>query len=159
MALPETNMEIQKPYRKKLKEGDIFRLKYPDDRYVFGQIVSLTAKTGGFENCIKVYVFDAVFSEPEKVIDLTSNELMFAPLFINRLGFSRGYMPIVDNKPVVQTSTKYCYFDVPFKKYLNAEGDEISNAKGAVGTWGLSNYLVLDDLVSEKLGIPVIEAT
>ena len=159
MALPETNMEVQKPYRKKLREGDIFRLKYPDDRYVFGQIVSLTAKAGGFENCIKVYVFDAVFNEPEKVIDLTSNELMFAPLFINRLGFSRGYMPIVDNKPVVQTSTKYCYFDVPFKKYLDAEGDEISNAKGVVGTWGLSNYLVLDDLVSEILGIPVIEAT
>jgi hypothetical protein len=84
---------------------------------------------------------------------------MFAPLFINRLGFSRGYMPIVDNKPVVQTTTKYCYFDVPFKKYLNAEGDEISSAKGVVGTWGLSNYLVLDDLVSEILGIPVIEAT
>ena len=45
------------------------------------------------------------------------------------------------------------------KKYLNAEGDEISNAKGLVGTWGLSNYLILDDWVSEKLGIPVIEAT
>ncbi len=159
MALPETNMEVQKAFRKKLKTGDIFRLKYPDDRYVFGQIVSLTGKAGGFENCIKVYVFDAVFSEPDKVIDLTSNELMLAPLFINRLGFSRGYMPVVDNKPVVQISTKYCYFDVLFKKYLNADGDEIPNAKGLVGIWGLSNYLVLDELVSEKLGIPIIEAS
>ncbi|MCF2861315.1 Imm26 family immunity protein [Pseudoalteromonas sp. Cnat2-41] len=157
MALPQTNMEVQKPYRKKPKVGDIFRLKYSGCRYIFGQVVSLTANTGGFENCIKVNVFDFVTSDPEKVNEDEFNELMFAPLFINRLGFSRGYMPILANKPLMKLTTKYCYFDVPFKKYIDPDGDEIPNPVGLVGTWGLSNYLVLDDLVSEKLGIPCID--
>ena len=44
---------------------------------------------------------------------------------------------------------------VLYKKYLDSEGNEIAGPKGLVGSWGLSNYLVMDDLISEKLGLPI----
>ncbi len=64
-------------------------------------------------------------------------------------------MPVIGNAPVKKTSSEYCYFDVLYKKYLDSEGNEIAGPKGLVGSWGLSNYLVMDDLISEKLGLPI----
>ena len=157
MELPSINMEIQSPYRKKLKVGDIFRLKYPNSRYLFGQITSLSAKAAGFKDCIKINVFESEHNCPDCPIKQSSKKLLIAPLFINRLGFSRGYMPVISNTDVIKTSSKYCYFDALFKKHLNDDGVEIPQATGLVGAWGLSNYLVLDDLVSEILGIGVME--
>ena len=44
VAFPETNIELQLPYRKHLKVGDVFRLRYPGERYFLGQVSSLNAK-------------------------------------------------------------------------------------------------------------------
>lgn len=156
MTFPKTNIELQVPYRKRLKVGDVFRLRYPEERYFLGQIVSLNAAAGGFEGCILINIFAFKHSTPIDISELTSYELLIAPLYINRIGFSRGYMPIIGNAPVIETSSQYCYFDVLHKKYLDSQGNEISESIGLVGDWGVSNYLVMDDLISEKLGLPAI---
>jgi hypothetical protein len=155
VAFPETNIELQLPYRKHLKVGDVFRLRYPGERYFLGQVSSLNAKAGGFDDCILINIFAFEHSTPMHISSLPSLELLIAPLYVNRLGFSRGYMPVIGNAPVKKTSSEYCYFDVLYKKYLDSEGNEIAGPKGVVGSWGLSNYLVMDDLISEKLGLPI----
>lgn len=155
MAFPETKIELQLIYRKHLKAGDVFRLRYPGERYFLGQVSSINAKARGFEDSILINIFAFEHSSPIYISSLPSLELLVAPLYINRLGFSRGYMPVIGNAPVMETSLEYCYFDVLHKKYLDSKWNEISDPKGLVGTWGLSNYLVMDDLISEKLGLPI----
>lgn len=153
-------MLLQTPYRKKLKRGDIFCLSYPNHQYVFGVIVSLTAEAGGFRECIKIHVYDYISTEIKLPNDLNSLPLMFAPLFINRLGFSRGYMPVIDNHSLdgEVSLENVCYHSVIFSKYYDDKGHLIEHSKSVVGIWGLSNYLVLDDLVSEQLGLEVIDS-
>ncbi|TKB45292.1 Imm26 family immunity protein [Thalassotalea mangrovi] len=159
MELPTTNMLRQVPYRKRLKVGDVFRLAYPGNKFIFGQIISLSASVGGFDNCIKIYVYDFITSDAEYLVNLSSKKLMCEPLFVNLLGFSRGYMPIIANMHLPDSSCadEWCFHDVPFKKYLDENGIELTKPKQNIGTWGLSNYLVLDDLISKKLDLPLVD--
>nr|WP_290444183.1 Imm26 family immunity protein [Pseudoalteromonas sp. XMcav2-N] len=103
---------MQKPYRKKLLVGDVFQLQYPGSRFVFGQIISLSASAGGFEDCIKIYVFNHIANKPENFSYNEQYQLMCEPLFINRLGFSRGFMPVVNNVPLIKVmdNLEWCFF-------------------------------------------------
>ncbi|WP_073325543.1 Imm26 family immunity protein [Ferrimonas marina] len=159
MAFPKTNMIRRDPYRKRLKVGDVFQLEFPESRFVYGRVMSLSASAGGFEDCILIYVYNAESTLAEVPDDLDSCTLLCQPLFINRLGFSRGYMPVVCNVALTSLSQRreWCFHDILFKKFLDEDGVELERPTDHVGTWGLSNYLILDDLVSERLGIKPID--
>ena len=153
MENPATNLLKQQPYRKRLRVGDVFKLMYPESRCFLGQIISLEAEAGGFKDCILISIFAQEAEFPYDIQSLSSYEFLLAPLYMNKLGFSRGYMPVIDNKPIIEVSTKYCYFQFSRKRYLDSNGEKIDKPQGLIGDWGLSNYLVMDDLISEKLGL------
>jgi hypothetical protein len=154
LSFPETNLKFQKTYKKKLLVGDIFQLAYPNSKFLYGQVVSLTASAGGFSDCIKVYIFDFVSEEAITPSTTDSYYLLCEPLFINRLGFSRGFMPVIKNSPPldVKDNSDWCFYSVPFKKYFDENGNSLDMPTKKVGTWGLSNYLVLDEKISTALG-------
>ncbi|MBY6188608.1 immunity 26/phosphotriesterase HocA family protein [Marinobacter hydrocarbonoclasticus] len=158
MAHPKTNMLQREPYRKRLKVGDVFQLEFPESRFVVGRVMSLSASAGGFDDCILIYVYKTEFTMAEVPEDLDSCSLLCQPLFINRLGFSRGYMPVVGHVAITDLSrrSEWCFHSIPFNKFFDEQGVELDSSTDYVGTWGLSNYLVLDDLVSERLGIEPI---
>jgi len=153
---PETNMIVQTPYKKKLRVGDIFILKYPSELFLFGRIMKLDADIGGFPNCIKVHIYNLQCKSADLPDGLINNPLLIAPVFLNRLGFSRGYMPIVANVEVEphHNNDGACYIDVfPKKRYVNELGEDTEKTD-SVGAWGLSNYRTLDDDISIAIGIP-----
>ena len=126
---------------------------FPDNICFLGQIVSLEAEAGGFEGCILINIFEQKVTFSDDIQSLDNYKLLLAPLYVNKLGFSRGYMPIIGNQPVIKASSKYCYFDVFHKNHVDSKGKTLRKPEGLVGIWGLSNYLVIDDLISEKLGL------
>lgn len=148
----------QLPYRKRLLVGDIFVMQFPDNRYLFGRIMKLDASFGGFKNgCIKTHIYDYISNTPIPPVELTTKSLLIPPQWINKLGFSRGYLSVVANVPLSNHNFQdtACYNN-GVGKYLTEDGIELNKPTELIGFYGLGNYRTLDDKISEAIGIPLI---
>ncbi|MBQ4859243.1 MULTISPECIES: Imm26 family immunity protein [unclassified Pseudoalteromonas] len=156
MEYPETNVVRQTAYKKRLKVGDVFRLEYPEKKYIFGRIMTLDSEVGGFPDCIKIHIYNVISEQIEIPKNLIQEPLLVAPVFINKLGFSRGYMPVIGNIAVEpnQNDDGACYLKVfPSCCHVDEAGNEIEENE-LEGVWGLGNYRTMDDSISKALGIP-----
>lgn len=155
MKLPRTNIVQQVPYRKRLAVGDVFVMRYPDDRYLFGRIMRLDAAFGGFASgCIKTHIYSFISNTPSPPEGLTSKPLLTPPQWINRLGFSRGYLTVAANVPVSSGDTQdhACYRNWR-GQYVTEDGRVLEQPTDIVGGYGLGNYRTVDDAISKALGI------
>ena len=146
----------QSPYRKALRVGDIVVMKYPEDRHVFGRIMRINAPFGGFPSgCIKVHVYNAISATPSPPADVTKKPLLVAPQWINRLGFSRGYLTVVGHFPISgdDTCDNACYRNWK-GQYISEDGTLLETPTALVGDYGMGNYRTMDDTISKSLRIP-----
>ena len=150
------NLQIQTLFRKQLHAGNVFSLRYGESRYLFGRIIALDVAFGGFPGgCIRVHVYKKENDSdkiPEALID---SDLLIAPQHINRLGFSRGYMPVVGNIPLCDADIRndICYYDAARSRFVDELGQALGRPKKIVGEFGLGNYRTMDDKISEALGL------
>ncbi|WP_137223009.1 Imm26 family immunity protein [Shewanella sp. MEBiC00475] len=156
MEYPATNVIHQVAYKKRLKVGDVFRLEYPDNKFIFGRVMTLDSEVGGFPDCIKIHIYNIISEQSELPKDLIQSSLLVAPVFVNKLGFSRGYMPVIGNIPVEssQNIDGACYLSVfPKCCHVDEAGNQVEENE-LEGVWGLGNYRTMDDSISKALGIP-----
>jgi hypothetical protein len=158
--LPPVNFGMQRPSRARLQAGDIFTMKVPDGRFLFGRVVRTDADCFG-PRCILIYVFRYLSEKPVPPARLLVSDLLIPPETINRLGWSRGYLMTVDHRPFEDGERMAVHY---FKQRRNGEVrylDEDRQPLGEpppgtmVGWFGLGNYRILDDAVSGALGIPL----
>ena len=161
--LPNTNLEMLGPSRKRLRVGDVFVMQVKEVGFLFGRVISTTAewqtseKTSGV---LMVYVYNHVSQEkvlPDRSV-LSPDNLLIPPKLINRLGWSRGYFETVANYPLESGDALpvHCFWHDVFKKYFTEEAMELPGPVGPTNTIGelaLGNYRTLDDEVSTALGI------
>jgi hypothetical protein len=161
------------PSRAALRAGDIFTMQIPDGRYLFGRVVRKLARS---DRLALVYVFRYMSDEPIPPTQLLVTELLVPPKMINRLGWSRGYLSTVGNRPFEpgeRLATHYFRGEdrVPTGAWLGRRlsrvfsqmvyEDEDARPLGRppsgvpVGEAGIGNYRTLDDDVSRALGIPL----
>ncbi len=136
----------QEAYKKRVLVGDVFALLF-DERFVFGQVVGSNLPFAGFDKCQhKVVIF---LQTAEKRVDWRislDSGLLIPPQYINNLGFSRGYMPVIDHAPVVSyDGNAVCYMDFP-GGYVDEHGVPCA-ARQLVSDYGFGNYLTLENQV------------
>jgi len=142
-----------RPYKKRVKIGDIFVLNL-GDFYLFGQVVDTGKPFARFSKPHKVVIFNhKAKAEDEWSVALKSDHLI-APHFINNLGFSRGFMPVIAGCcPQDISEEEVCYLKkFPSKKYVDQQGVPCEK-RTFIGMYGLGNYLTLGDLVSNALEV------
>jgi len=148
---PPCNMQKQEPYQKKIRTGDLFRLQYPRNRFLFG----LVARVLPVEKS-KMYVvtiFRDESSSAAVIPKLSRNRLLIGPRIINRLGFSRGYMTVVDNIPL---AAKIAFSDYVIRRspdIWKLERGVVQEGENLVVFDFSGNYRSLDRDISEALGI------
>jgi len=130
----------------------------PDDKYLFGRVISTEAKVGPSITANLIYVFkarSAVKSVPDDS-ELRPDRLLIAPLMINRLPWSKGYIETLLNRPLAEGEvlSQHC-FSSSGGRYYDELSREISGPIEPCGLWGLNSYRTLDDDISEALGIPL----
>lgn len=137
----------QNPYKKKVRLGDVFALQF-EQGFVFGQVVAQNVPFAGFDSCQhKVAIFKGVFESTSEWRQALQSPLLIAPYYINNLGFSRGYMPVVGNdQPVKLKPELYCYQD--WRKGLVDEAGSSCARRPLVGEYGFGNYLTLAEFVA-----------
>lgn len=151
-----TNLQILKPSRKKLRAGDLFAMQFPDDRFLFGRVVTTEARIGPMEGVILIYVYRSRFDSmevPERSA-LSAGELLVSPMMTNRLPWSRGYFETVAHWPLEpgDVLSQHCFLSAALGRYFDELGNELPGPVEPVGDRGLHSFRTIADAISDALG-------
>ncbi len=153
-----TNLKRMKGTRTKPAEGDVFAMLLPDEEYVFGRVIGadLDGPRAPMPGSYLIYVYDV--RSPSTSVDLallTPDRLLIPPQYINRMPWTKGYFVKVGEAALQSTDllARYRFWD-PARGYCVDDNGERVDVHEAYGVFGLISYRMLDDLVSDALGIP-----
>lgn len=152
-----TNLRVLKPSRKAPRAGDVFVMQLPDDRYVFGRVMSTEAMAGAsMPGAILIYVyrprFDSTDLPPRS--ELSRERLLVSPMMTNRRPWSKGYFETVAHWPLEPDDVlpQHCFLSAARGRYFDEKGNELPGPIEPVGDYGLHSYRTIDDAVSAALG-------
>lgn len=102
-----------------------------------------------------VHIYNTVADAKSAPAELSRDRLLIPPTFINRLPWTKGYFEIIDHRAIGPDDLlgKHC-FRRWTGDYVDEEGNKLPAPMEPCGEWGITSYRMLDDLVSDALGIP-----
>jgi hypothetical protein len=151
---PITNLQPLRRSRKKPEVGDVFAMLLPDEQFLFGRVIRIDVLPPMSANLI--YVYSSRSSEKAEPDDLRPDRLLLPPAITNNLGWSRGRFETVARRPLAAGDVleTHCF------RRQNAYVDEYRNLLPArvepCGISALKSYRMLDDEISDALGIPCV---
>ncbi len=150
-----TNMKVLKKTKQKPMLGDIFSFQILDGKFHWGRVVSLTAKVGGFDNCVLIYIYKTQTESNDEVPTLTTSDLLLPPIATNELPWKKGYFKLVDNieLKIDDLLPVHCFKSVLRGTYFDDKGNQLDKAYEPCGINGLDSYRTIDDKVSEAIGL------
>jgi hypothetical protein len=155
----ETNLRILKPSRRKLRDGDLFAMELPDNRYLFGRVINTEARIGPMQGVILIYIYRPHFDSktPPVSSELSRESLLVSPIMTNRLPWSRGYFETVDHWPLETRDvlSQHCFLRSD-GRYYDEDNHRLARPVEPIGDYGLHSFRTIDDQVSDALGIPLI---
>ena len=152
------NLIPLKASRKALAKGDVFVMKLPPERYLFGRVLIVAAQLPAAPmpnaNLVYIYKWQSSRSSPD-YSKLTPDSLLIAPVWTNRLGWSKGYFHTVGNQPLLPQDmlTRHCFREFLSGRFLDEHGSSLSSESEPCGEWGLVSYQGIDRKISDALGI------
>ena len=101
-----------------------------------------------------IYVYDVESATMEPPDRLSPAHLLLAPMFVNRLPWSKGYLATVAHRELREEDLlrQHC-FRRWTGDYVDERGRSLPGRIEPCGEWGLGSYRLLDDGVSDALGI------
>jgi hypothetical protein len=103
-----------------------------------------------------IYVYEDIKENgsPERGA-LRPDMLLLPPIFINRLPWTKGYFHTVAHWPLRAHDLlpRHCFSHFS-GKYVDENGENLPGPTEPCGEWVLMSYRMLDDLVSDAVGIP-----
>ncbi len=149
------NLRVLKPSRRAPQLGDVFAMLPPDGRYLFGRVVATDTTIGGFPGVL-IYVYRQRSDRKDQVPNLTSDDLLVAPMGTNRLPWSRGYFETVEKRGLGPSDklSQHCFRDSR-GWFFDEYGSRLPEPIGIVGSWGMGSFRTVDDNISKALGIPL----
>lgn len=159
MSEPATNLQVQRPSRGKPREGDIFTMQLPDGTHLFGRVIRadttdsrLAPMPGSY--LIHIYRYRTESKKPD-VKRLTTGDLLLPPVFINRMPWTKGYFETVGHAELTRDDLleRYCFWRAVQGVYVDENRNPLPHEIHPCGEWGLASYRLLDDLISDALGI------
>lgn len=144
------------PYRKRIHEGDTFLLNFPDN-LVIPVLVARVKPTpddmvlGGY----LIYTYNPINRAQLSPACFTPGNMMFKPMFINRLGWSKGYFEKyeTDTHDMISRIPKQHCFQHLLKKSVcfNEWGEQIP-CTPEPSSYALTNYRRLDLKIAKAMG-------
>ena len=156
----KTNLRLLKRSYKKRIPGDIFAMLLPNEQYLFGRLIlsDLPAAKAPMPTSNLIYIYRVQSDDmiPPPLHELRPENLLIAPQFINRIPWTKGYFETVAHEPLRKADLleQHCFWDSSRKIYTDETGEKIAKRIEPCGIWGLGSYRMLDDLISDALGIP-----
>lgn len=152
-----TILQVLKPSRKKLLEGDIFALRILDGPYMFGRVIRVAENGGPMRvGFLLIYIYKATSDDKHVIPVLCREDLLIPPQPVNRLPWSRGYFEVVAHCPLTENDVLPVHCFKRYRKgFVDEYGDPLPDRVEPCGIYGLSSYRTIDDDICRALGIPL----
>ena len=158
-----TNLRVLQKSRAVPQRGDLFVMQLPDSRYLFGRVIfaDVPLERAPMPGVNLIYIYD----QPSLTADLESadlrpGKLLIPPQWINRMPWTKGYFKTVGNRDIGKFDLlrQHCFFRTslsPSKPgdYVDETGKRLDRKSDPCGEWALGSYRMIDDLVSDAMGI------
>jgi Immunity protein 26 len=157
MTLPKTNMRVLAPSRKRRAPGDVFAIQVRDREFIFGRLVSTTARVGGFEDCHLVYIYRATSPTKTEIPLLDPHDLLVPPMATNQKPWTLGFFEVISPQsfiPERDVLPQHCFRDTR-GRFFDDKGRELPRRFEPCGEFGLQSYRTIDDTISKALGLPL----
>jgi hypothetical protein len=162
--LPVVNLARLVPDRRQRpKAGDVFCCLPPRGGFLYGRVVSTSARTAEDEppGLLLLYFYAVRSAAKLPIPTLRRGDFLLTPILTNRLGFSRGYFEILERElsaeDVYPTHCFNFYFDEPRRApfFVDENGRRLARAPRGVpvGDAGVHSYRSIDDALSRALRI------
>ncbi len=123
----------------------------PDGKYLFGRVIRTDAL--GPMKALLVYFYSVRSSSKEVPDGLSPESLLVPPAFTNALGWTHGRFETITRGPLFPDDVlkRHCFYAAG--RYYDDDGYTLSESTEPCGTGGLASYRMLDDRISDALGI------
>ncbi len=151
------NIKKLKPYRKPVLEGDYFSLSLKVGGQILGRVIHHRDVDDFVLGGYLVYFYNLIGADVSEIPPHSHLDLMIPPLFVNRLGWTRGYFAHIGNRPVLPSeryplhSFTCCYFSPT--RIVDEFGNPLARAVEPAQLFTISNHKMVDYDISEKLGL------
>jgi hypothetical protein len=162
MNKEDINLEFLETSKKKIKTGDVFVVKPPKMKFYYGIVANSNANLFHVDGILHLQFFDFSTDDYGSISDkLHDSKLLFPPVLTNRLGWSKGYFKTIGNISIENFKT---IKEASFYYYNGEIFDDNSNQLSqpysleTTGSFAVTSYLNIDNLISLRLGIPLAVA-
>ena len=154
------NLEIIEKSRIRPRPGDLFAMKVKRRGYLFGRVIRIDAVLGGFPNCKLLYIYRQLSQSIDTIPELRKEGLLIPPIGTNNLGWRHGFFKTIrrDGLRDEDVLARHCFEGAAPGRYYDEFDHRLSQMVEPCGVRGVASYLVIDDLVSTALGLPVSES-
>jgi hypothetical protein len=148
-----TNIQPQKPTRRKPQEGEVFAFYVQGCGWLFGRLARLNC-LGALQYPL-IYVYRAIQPAPHPIPTLDKRDLLVPPMFVVPQLWTLGYFVAVREGPAMPGDVfdRHC-FDTTFGTYVDEDYKRVDTPFEPCGHTGLSGPMPFDDDISDALGIP-----
>jgi hypothetical protein len=150
------NIRRLKKSTKKLLSGDIFALQVQEGQYIFGRVIRLDAKVGGFDDCILIYIYRTFSEDKNKIPKLDKNNLLIPPIATNLIPWTHGYFEVISHSVLNEDDIHkpHCFWDFCDKCYFDDNNNKLPQRIEPCGKYALCSIYSIDADISKSLGIP-----
>jgi Immunity protein 26 len=151
------NLRPLQPSRKALRSGDIFTMLLPSERFLFGRVVLVDRprELAPMPRSNLIYIYRREVDTSDPPLELARDDLLIPPVWTNRLAWARGMFRTVAHRELGDRDLlpQHC-FRRWTGDFFDESGRPLERAIEPCGDWALTSYLMLDDMISDALGIP-----
>jgi hypothetical protein len=124
-------------------------MKLSSSDYLFGHVVRIDAKIGGFPNCVLLYIYEARSSSPEKIPELSKEALLLPPRGTNHQGWLKGVFRTIRNDALRkdQIFSIHCFYDDLKDRYVNEYGENLRKRLEPCGDAWMDSYLTIGESI------------
>lgn len=153
-----TNLVVLRPPYRAPQAGDIFVFCPVGRDYFFGRVVRTGISLPSMKKGLLIYLFgiESHTKQPPERLSITG--LLIPPVLTDTQAWLRGYFEIVKNRSFGpgERFERHCFREprvVP-PRYVDEEGNPLSERTPRCGIYARTSYLDLDDAISTALDIP-----
>lgn len=140
------------------RAGDVFAMLPPDGKYLFGRVIesNVPRDRAPTPNSNFMYIYSERSGSEEPNMDrLTPENLLLPPLFTNKMGWTKGVFKTIRQSNVTPDDLldQHCFWDAMRQYYIDLDQKRLSEPTSLCGSRGLKSFRMIDDHVSDALGI------
>jgi hypothetical protein len=153
------NLELLGTSSKRIMTGDVFVLRPKGHLLYYGIVANTNATMFSAKEIIHVQIFDYKSDVIQEIPDsLNKYPLLIPPILTNKLGWKKGYFKIIGNVSINNfMSVKEAAFFYYNGEIFNDNSQQLPKPYSieTTGSFSITSYLNIDNLISLRLGIPL----